>query len=84
MPVEGILAGLLVEASTTAGSRVLQKYREKERGRRVSEELGDLKTEFNDALRERIIKRAGEDDIDSVNLPIVGSRWGEIADRVDG
>ncbi|XGI83025.1 tetratricopeptide repeat protein [Halorutilales archaeon Cl-col2-1] len=83
MVIEGAIASLLVEVGTNAASKAYDWYDDRERSSRISENLNDLETEFNDRLGKRIQERANDDDIDSTSLLQVGWKWKNVADRVD-
>jgi tetratricopeptide (TPR) repeat protein len=77
----GVIAGILADKSIDASSAVRQRAAELQREKRFSEALMPIATEFNDALGERLKKRA--DDVDSVGLYGLAVNWDVVAGDID-
>lgn len=79
--VEGIIAGVLANRTVEASASARERARVIQRNERVSEELGPVATEFNEALTQRMEARAK--NIDNMELFGLAQNWRVIAEDID-
>lgn len=73
---------VLASAAADKATDARELYSRMRRDRRISEALGPLATEFNDALGDRLRERA--DEVESDKLRGIAREWEVVAERIDG
>ena len=81
-PTTAILLNLITSTIWSTGSKGREWYEDRERQRAISENLGDLPTEFNRTLKSRVEKVAREQGNDE--LAMIAFLWDdEVAENLD-
>ena len=73
---------VLASAAADKTTDARELYSRMRRDTRISEALGPLATEFNDALGDRLRERA--DEVESDKLRGIAREWEVVAERIDG
>ncbi|MDB2238763.1 tetratricopeptide repeat protein [Halorubrum ezzemoulense] len=79
---EGFAMAVLASAAADKTTDARELYSRMERDKRISEALGPLATEFNDALGDRLRERA--DEVKSDALQGIAREWEVVGERIDG